>query len=149
MFEVRCVVGDKKLRDVLLLLQGNTLEPPVVIPTGNAEPAATPVVTKAPVPQRAAATKKKRKPPIHQGGSHLKGKGATQVVRELIERTNAIRISAREMKHTTVAQGYSDGAYSHAIKLLVADKTIRAIPGTFGEYEVLRPTQAHETIQHG
>lgn len=157
MFEVRCIVGDKKLSDVLRVLKGHTLEHPVVIPVDEAGMGHNVSQTEQASTQTSNPAKVKYKPRRRKvGGHHVKGKGAVQVVRDLINRTGAIRISAREMKRATMAAGYSPGAYSHAIKLLVADKTIRAISGTHGDYDVVRHTpdvvkitQASEVIQHG
>lgn len=158
MFEVRCIVGDKKLSDTLRALRGHTIEPPVVIPVEEdiADDSA-----KVDGLLKAAATKpqpkfKKRRKPIQMGGKHLKGRGATVIVRDLITSTGATQISSKEMKRATMAQGYSPGAYSHAIKLLVADKTIRAL-NSFGDYEVVKPAvkttsttaTAQEMIQNG
>ena len=156
MYEIRCIVGDKKLREVLVFLNNNnTLEPPVVIPTASSLPGINAPKT-APVqpPTQKKAPPKRRKKPIQQGGQHLKGRGSTQIVRDLLERTRATQISAKEMKRATVAAGYSSNAYSHAIKLLLADKTISPDPRQHGNYyvdssQVLNPTQAHKVSQHG
>lgn len=122
MFEIRCIVGDKKLREVLVFLNSNnTLEPPVVIPVGGIN--AAEVVKKVTVQQ--PKIYKKRRKPIHRGGKHLKGKGSTQVVRDFIERTGVHHITARDMKTATVSAGYSPNAYSHAVKLLLKDGSIK------------------------
>lgn len=151
MFEVRCIVGDKKLRDVLVFLRGNTLEPPVVIPTGETDEG-TGIVTPEPKPRQAKVKKRVPRAVGRQGGFHRKGLGAVKVIRDLIDNSGAVRISAREMKQVTVAAGYSPGAYSHALKILVADNTVRPSPDTRGDYDVVKTVAhvpAHEAIQHG
>jgi len=147
MYEVRCLVEDNKLRGVLVFLNNNnTLEPPVVIPTVlNNRDIDAPVVQQPKQPQQStqkkAPPKPKRKKPIQQGGSHLKGKGSTQVVRDYIKGNGVTEITAGEMRKATVAVGYSTNAYSHAIKLLLADRTIRPAPGKpHGNYVVVKPT---------
>lgn len=150
MFEVRCIVGDKKLSDVLRALKGHTIEHPVVIPVSEAGGESNSGTFDYTVPAQAPKKPKKAKTP-RRGGYHMKDKGAKQVVLDLISRSGAIRISAREMKRATVAAGYSTGAYSHALKLLVADRTLRAIAGSRGDYDVIQSETApvHKVIQHG
>jgi hypothetical protein len=140
MYEIRCIVGDKKLRDVLVFLtNNNTLEPPVVIPTGppltNGLDKLKKDAAKAPM------AKKPQKKSFKHGGKHTKGRGATEIVRDLLTKTGATRIFAREMREAAVAAGYSTNAYSNAIKVLLADNTIRRAKGLFGVYDVVNPTQ--------
>lgn len=139
MYEIRCIVGDKRLREVLVFLHnGNTLEHPVVIPVlDNGHPEPLNVDVTKPIPalehKPSKPAKKKRKSPLQHGGRHLKGMGATEVVRDLIRKTGRPNILAREMSDATLAVGYSKGAYSHAIKLLLAEKVIRrtSVPGEY------------------
>jgi hypothetical protein len=153
MYEVRCIVGDKKLREVLIFLNNNnTLEPPVVIPVGpsslKGEAAMNTTINEAVVHLKKPKPDKKRRKPVQTGGRHQKGTGSVQVVRAFMAQTGATHISAREMKQATIAAGYSPNAYSHAVKLLIADKTIRPIPGHSGAYTVTTPTIS-EAMQYG
>lgn len=156
MFEVRCIVGDKKLSDVLRALKGHTLEHPVVIPVDDKVMSASQLdaADAQPNPKRGPYKKSKvRKSPVQRGGYHLKGEGATRIARDLIERTGVTHITAREIKRATMVAGYSPNAYSHALKILVADKTLRPVKGAVGEYDVIKFTPtvvtASEAIQHG
>lgn len=160
MYEIRCIVGDKKLKEVLVFLHNNnTLEYPVIIPLGNdghsqpqngnaTQTVQEPTKPKAPVQKlkKPKLSAKQRKSPLQPGGKHLKGQGATAVVRNLIERTGVTHITARDMIQATMATGYSKGAYSHAIKLLLADKTVRR-GSEIGVYVINKPTQKTVT-QH-
>lgn len=135
MYEIRCIVEDKKLRDVLRFLNDNkTLEPAVVIPVDDTDTAAA-VASAAPAAPK-LQKKSKRKKPIQAGSRLLKGKGSTQIIRDLIERTGVERITVAEMREALVAKGYSKNAYSHAIKLLTADRTIRPDNDLVGVYNV-------------
>jgi hypothetical protein len=161
MYEIRCIVGDKKLREVLVFLNNNnTLEPPVVIPVGldrlNGESARDTAIKGAMVKptNRPQTYKKQKKSKVSHGGWHKKGTGSVSVIRAFIEKNRTTHISAREMRDATVLAGYSPNAYSHAVKLLLADNTIFPEPGIQGLYKIVKHAPAshsslHEVSQNG
>ena len=142
MYEIRCTVSDAKLASVLKALNGLTFGLPSVTVVED---------TEAPVAKTASARKNYVRGPYKPskrklkkvGGLRDKGSGAPQIVRDLISKSGALRISAKEMKQATMAQGYSPGGYSHAIKLLTEDGTIK--PLGFGHYEIVKKP---ETATH-
>jgi hypothetical protein len=144
MYEIRCTVSDAKLASILKALSGLTFGLPSVTVVED---------TEAPVAKTASARKNYVRGPYKPskrklkkvGGLRDKGSGAPQIVRDLISKSGALRISAKEMRQATMAQGYSAGGYSHAIKLLTEDGTIR--PLGFGHYEVVKkPETAVQSV---
>ena len=130
MYEIRCIVGDKKLREVLLALRNQTLMAPTVTPVGED----TPFYTEASKASRPEKKTKMKTTIKNRGGFRKKGEGVIQVIRPLIEHVE--HISAREMKAAANAAGYRPGAYSHAVKILMDEGAIK--PLGFGHYEVLK-----------
>lgn len=135
MFEIRCIVGDKKLSDALRALKGHTIEHPVVLPVdAETAPVAAPTNGSDPVPKK----KYKRRKPLVQGGKHRTGQGTIQIARDLLAKSGVDKISAREIKQAVMAVGYSHGAYSHAIKILLKEKVLKPTE-SMGEYIVTHP----------
>ena len=114
MFEIRCIVGDKKLAEALRALGGLTLEPPVTLAVGEIQPLAEKKLKIRPVP----------------------GKTAFQIVTELIKKDRLKKITATQLRQYLVKHGYSSNGYSYALKLLLDKKVVRKTsePST---YEVL------------
>ncbi len=141
MYEIRCKVSDAKLPNALRALSGLTFGlPTVTVDSEDEVKVATPKVksyyTRGPY-------KPKRRPPVVSGSSTRKGEGAVVILRDLIAKHPSNKFTAREVKEATLAIGYSPGAYSHALKILRAENTIR--PLGFGHYEILKkPEQAAE-----
>lgn len=137
MFEIRCIVGDKKLSDALRALKGHTIEHPVVLPVDSLSPAAAGANGNTePAPKK----KYKRRKPLIAGGSHRAGQGTIQIARDLLTKSGVDKISAREIKQAVMAAGYSHGAYSHAIKILLKEKVLKPTD-QLGEYIVTHPHQ--------
>lgn len=118
MFEVRCLVADKRLADVLRSLRKLTLEPPVTIavdePHANG---ATPAV----VPSK---------------NSH---NGARQTVEEWVEaqvKKGVKQITATQLRNLMIESGFSDRSYSYPLDLLVKRKVLKATRVS-GTYEVV------------
>lgn len=130
MFEIRCIVGDKKLRDVLLSLRNLTIGAPSVTPVE----ALGPQEDTAPV--ASAKPNKKTAKRRTGGGFRVKGTGVIQILRPLIEKSGVEHISAREMKVAAEAAGYRPGAYSHGVKILLEEGSIKALG--FGHYQVVK-----------
>ncbi len=143
MYEIRCTVSDAKLASALKALNGLTFGLPSVIVAEDDE---------APVAKTASGAKNYVRGPYKPskrrikkaGGLTVKGTGAPQIVRDLIATSGALRISAKEMKQATMAQGYSPGGYSHAVKLLTKDGTIK--PLGFGHYEIVKKPETGSVI---
>lgn len=141
MYELRCKVSDAKLASALTALTGLTFGLPTVTVDHSEAPASfkpTPVVRPTNAPYH---KKKGRKKPLIAGGSHLKGTGAVTVIRSLIDKLEiGAKFTAREASHAVEKTGYSKGAYSHGLKLLMADGSIK--PMGFGHYEILKKSAA-------
>lgn len=101
MFEVKCIVGDKKLSEVMRALGGLTLEPPVVIAVDGAEILQT-------------------KKPRPNGDMTSFG-----LVTDLIKRDKLKKITAAQLKQYLVTNGYSSNGYSYALKLLLERKIVK------------------------
>lgn len=136
MYEIRCMVSDARLANALTALKGLTLGLPSVQVVNNPSAVST---KQAPAPKEytRGPYKKKRKKPLIMGSLNRKDQGAITVARELLAKSSVgSEILAREIRDATKAVGYSDGAYSHAIKLLKADGTIK--PLGFGHYRIIK-----------
>lgn len=139
MFEVRCIVGDKKLHDVLRALKGQTLEHPVVIPvddnqqtTEMAETEVTQQLVVGKLPQvRTIPQKKKRRKFVPDPNR----KPAVAIVSDYIEAQRLSHINAATMRAIVEQEGHSRNSYSHAIKLLTKRGVLKATD--FGEYDVV------------
>lgn len=94
MFEIHCIVGDKKLADALKGLSGLTLEPPQIIPVASVNAAVTD-----------RSTKSKRGGSLGLMTAYIRSKKLKQ-------------ISANEMKKFLMTQGYSPNGYTYALKSL-------------------------------
>lgn len=114
MFEIRCIVGDKKLHEVLRLLNAYTIEPPVVIPAGI-----IPVEKSNPNPHNEKT----------EGGSVA-----------LLRKFNSGRktVTAKEMREHCERNGYSKNGYSYALKVLLTEGALKAVKNEYATYEVIR-----------
>lgn len=136
MYEIRCNVSDAKLASALTALKGLTFGLPTVqVVEDGSTTASTSVPTPATYPR--GPYKKNKKKPIVIGSRQRKDQGAVTIVRDLISKQEVgDKFMAREARDATKAVGYSDGAYSHAIKLLKKDGTIKSLG--FGHYQILK-----------
>jgi len=110
MFEIRCIVGDKKLAEALRALNGLTLEPPVTLAVGGTE--------------------------LLPANKMNGGKGAIQIATELIKHDKLKQVTASQLRQCLVTNGYSKNGYSYALKMLLEKKVLRKTtkPST---YEVI------------
>lgn len=113
MFEVRCLVADRRLADVLRLLKSLTLEPPVTI------------AVEEEVPGLLVAKENKRRP----------GELVNQAVDQARHTTK--KIVGRELTELMLANGHVKHAYSYRLKQLVDDKVLKKTPRQ-GVYEVIK-----------
>jgi hypothetical protein len=97
MFEIRCIVHDKKLVEVIDALDGITLEPPVIKRVADTANPAQP--------------KQLAKIRMENGGS-------VKALSEWLSETKPKWLRAREIKETLVAKGFSPKSYSHALTVL-------------------------------
>lgn len=146
MFEVRCIVGDKKLADALRALKGHTIEPPVAIAISeDKDPeVARPAVAAQVKPQltptaRVERRKAKRKRNLRSGG-------AIGIARSIISVPGKTRVSAKELKQATMAAGYSHNSYSHAIKLMIEDGIVESTDEK-GVYKIVQQTHAQHPLE--
>ena len=116
MFEIRCIVADKRLHEALKMLAPVALEPPVAIPVndGGAEE--------------------------QNGTGHGRRLGAADLVKEFLDKMikqGAKTVSARQFRDAMVAGGFDDRSYSYQLALLVKSKQLRKTREA-GIYEVIR-----------
>jgi hypothetical protein len=97
MFEIRCIVHDKKLVEVIDALDGITLEPPVIKRVADA---VNPVQSK------------------HAPKIRMENGGSVKALSEWLSETKPKWLRAREIKETLVAKGFSPKSYSHALTVL-------------------------------
>lgn len=111
MFEIRCIVKDKHLHQVLRALKDLTLEPPVVIPVDGDIPGDI-VGTTGERPERPKKRGKARR-------KSANNEGIVEVFEKHFEANpNLEVISRKEMIKIGVAKGYSPGAQSYAYTVL-------------------------------
>lgn len=132
MYEIRCTVGDKKLREVLVFLRNNRTMP-VVIPLDGGDDEETVKGERPTVPN------KKRRKPLRYGSRQAKGTGAVTIIRDMLDKAVTNKVLAREMRDATMAAGYREGSYSHGMKLLVEEGVIK--PLGFGHYQIMKKTE--------
>ena len=108
MFEIKCVVKSSKLADVLVRLDGLTLEPPMVTPLHKSEPA------------RAAKTKNRFGTVAEQLGSWIKD-------------NNIKTFSGSDARAATGG----DKQYYNGIKKLISGGLVKKGKG-YSNYEVVR-----------
>ena len=96
MFEVKCLVSDKKLAEVLNSLGGLTLQPPVVEPV--------------------ALTNGASKPP---------GMTAEAALMDYLREKKPKQLSTKEMKAHLLTKGYSNNGYSYALKVMLGKKILK------------------------
>jgi hypothetical protein len=95
MFEIRCIVSDKKLADVLKAVNGLTLEPPAVFPGEVANG---------------------HSPPLNDRATKYAQGGATGMLQAFIKKTKPKQLSSSQLKKFLMDHGYSDNGYSYALK---------------------------------
>lgn len=96
MFEVKCLVSDKKLAEVLNSLGGLTLQPPVVEPVA-----------------------------LSNGASKSPGMTAEVALVEYIKLNKPKVLSTKEMKAHLLTKGYSNNGYSYALKIMLGKKILK------------------------
>ena len=119
MFEIRCIVADKKVVDVLHLLDGHTLEPPVALPIRGAAPAS-----------------KQLNGASHHDMPHSppQGQGSTDLLRKYIAGRKGA-ISTKELRDYLMNKGYSPNGYSYALQQLLKDGSLKKTK-EYAVYEV-------------
>lgn len=114
MFEIRCLVGDKRLVQVLGVLDGLTLEPPVVVPV------------------KANGTEH---PISHVNGGPKEIKPTTtELLREFIQGRDTV--TAKQMREHITSHGYTKNGYSFALQNLIKDKLVKR-GKEYATYEVV------------
>lgn len=105
MFEIKCIVGDKKVTEVLKLLDGHTLEPPVVIPVHGGDEGKpngkSHGMPKTPAPGNSS---------VDIMRAHLKGLKI---------------ISPKEMREFLMSRGYTANGYSYARQVLMSEGVLK------------------------
>lgn len=127
MFEVRCLVADKRLADVLRALRKLTLEPPVTIAVDDADVSSD--LTKVTVN------------PKHIRLATGDGfKSARKIVEEYVlhEIKNGARIiTAKQLGQHMFEHNFSSHSYSYPLSLLVKQKVLKTTK-ELGTYEVVK-----------
>ena len=100
MWEVKCLVGDKKLLEVMRLLKGMTLEPPVILPVDISKPNGMDK-TRNPAP----------------------GQGSTDLLRKFLPGRG--KVTSRELREHCMTNGYSKNGYSYALKRLLGEGSLK------------------------
>lgn len=101
MFEVKCIVADKKVVEVLRLLDGYSLEPPVVLPVrGSTDP------------QRLNGSV-----PANTNG------GSIELIRRFIPGRKTV--TSAQMREHCEENGYSKNGYSYALKMLLRQGALK------------------------
>lgn len=100
MWEIRCIVSDKKALDVMTLLDGNTLEPPVMVRVNG------PVNGHGPAPARVKIN----------GGS-------VGLIRQYVQGKKTV--NSKQMREHCEANGFSKNGYSYALKKLLNDGELK------------------------
>lgn len=117
MFEIRCLVTKKHLSDVIVALDGLTVEPPVI---------------------------KQRKDLLSEpvGPKHIKPKHGDVSARKTLEefvhgliKKGAKQITAEQLRKRMADSGFSAHSYSYPLALLIKSKVLRSIDK--GIYEVV------------
>lgn len=127
MFEIRCIIGDKRVAEVLHALAGLTLEPPVVIPLPkNAEL------------NHAQTQLNGHHPPKLKLTSQKGQRGDTVVIiRKLIADESLKTVSAMQMRRKLTEHKYSKNAYSYVLGKMIADGELKKTKTT-GVYDVVK-----------
>jgi len=118
MFEIKCIVADKKVVEVLHLLDGHTLEPPVALPIRGAA-----------VANGHHAPKTKAKSWTTAPG------GSVNILQSFVKGRK--KVAVKEMRMHLVEQGYSPNGYSYALQSLTKDGFLKKTKEP-GVYEVVR-----------
>jgi predicted HTH transcriptional regulator len=109
MFEIKCIIGDKKLVAVLTLLDGHTLEPPVVTPVNRAQ---TPKLNgHAPWPTNGT-----------KAWTTVPG-GSVNLMRSFVKGHK--KLTARQMREHLEANGYSKNGYSYSLQALLKEGVLK------------------------
>lgn len=101
MFEIRCIVGDKKLSDALKALGGLTLEPPVVVAV------------------------------MSNGSGHrtdlqkIPGESSATILLKHIADKKLKTITVQQMRSHLESLGYTKNGYSYAMQRLVAEGKLK------------------------
>jgi len=98
MWEIKCIVGDKKALEVLEFLTGRTLEPPVINHIG-------PIVANG------------------HGKPTNPAAGSIEMLRKFVPGKKSV--TARQLREHLEANGYSKNGYSYALKKLLDDGILK------------------------
>lgn len=109
MFEIKCIVADKKVVEVIDLLDGHTLEPPVVLRVRGAMAANGHDTT-----SKKADTK----------SSWMTAPGGSiNIMRAYVK--NHETVTVKQLRSHLVGHGYSSNGYSYALQYLVKEGTLK------------------------
>lgn len=116
MFEIRCIVADKRLSEALRALKGLTLEPPVTLPVDE-------------------ETQEEAAPQPKKTGQRASDGDAFPHMKAFLEKIPVGTIvMAREMRDHFVALGYPPGGYSYALhKAVDVERMLKRLDR--GKYE--------------
>lgn len=151
MFEVRCVVEDKRLPKVLRSLKELVMEPPVVIPVDDKEDPVADVgmANGRDVHQYAKPTKHK-KPRII--GKKKTNKSSLEVMLDYIQSHTKSQLTRKEMVDELVRWGYVAGSQTYAFNKL-REMGVLTQTDLLGVYDIHRgkiKTQVvNEVVAHG
>lgn len=130
MYEIRCIVSDKKLADFLRAVRLLTMEKPGIEPMDD-----DPIYGSPRFEDNAKPVKNKKKGTPRKNKRHSPpGKGALSVVEDLIQGRTTITV--KEASAAVQQHGYSSTSYTHPIKLLLARGVLS--PVSKGIYNVLK-----------
>lgn len=142
MFQVKCIVDDRNLPAILRALGKLTFANPIVTPLADDTQSVTPKVRgpyrKKPKKRGEFRADGKRR---LVGGRGAKGGGVGRLLRDYVNSSTKLNVSSKEMRKFAEAAGYGKGSYSHGIKLMLADGTLKALD-TLGDYEIVRKNAA-------
>lgn len=115
MFQIKCIVADKRLPEVLRVLEPFVLDPPAITPLDDVALGLGKV----------------------KGTSHT---GVGEIVNQFITdrvMAGAKTITATELRDHVVSKGYSERSYSYSLSQAVLAKRLKRTKLT-GTYEVIR-----------
>ncbi len=107
MWEIRCIVGDKKALEVVKLIQEHTLEPPVVVHIADGKKA------NGHAPEAPGSPKQWTTVP---GGS-------VNLMRSFIKGNKTL--TAKQMREHLEANGYSKNGYSYSLQKLLEEGSLK------------------------
>lgn len=143
MFEIKFVVRDKHLADVLRSVQGVSIEPPVVLPLADegvrfvkttSPPSEAVNQTEAHIASRTEAWVAGRGKRIAQGAKDLT---IEQVAKKWLDNNpKIVRFVPSMLFETLVEHGFGEGSVAWAVQKLISIGRLKKKPGR-GNYEVI------------